>query len=71
VASGLDGAPLACPSLDPDRDACIHAGQVKAFVCPDNCRESWRTDPNTQSGLQSCKESFRACVRVCPRAQGQ
>ena len=53
----------ACQAGD---DACINAAQVKAFVCRDTCRDTWRADPTTTSGLATCKTSFRACVHACP-----
>lgn len=54
------------PPGDPNRDACVDAAQVKAFVCRDDCREQWRADPNVQTGLHFCRNQFRRCVQVCP-----
>jgi len=48
----------------PERDACIDAAQLLAFVCRDNCRENNNAGP----ALKACREDFRACIKLCPPA---
>jgi hypothetical protein len=48
----------------PERDACIDAAQLLAFVCRDNCRENNNAGP----ALKACREDFRECIKLCPPA---
>jgi hypothetical protein len=49
-------------------DPCIDAAQVTAFICRDNCRESFRANESAQEGIKNCRAAFRACVHACPPA---
>jgi len=42
-------------------DQCIDTAQVIAFVCRDQCRESFRL----ASALKECGKSFRGCIKNC------
>ena len=63
----LQAAKDMCPPPgDPNRDACVDAAQVVAFLCRDNCREQWRADTNIQTGLHFCRKQFKQCIQACP-----
>jgi hypothetical protein len=55
------GDPTQCAA---DRDTCVDAAQVKAFICRDTCRE----DATVRAGIKACAETFRGCMRQCPPA---
>ena len=44
---------------------CLDPYQVAAFVCRDNCRESFHNDATLQENIKNCRASFRACVALC------
>jgi len=48
---------------------CLDPFQIEAFVCRDNCRESFHNDQQLQDNIHNCRASFRACVHACPPAQ--
>ena len=43
-----------------DKDACIDAAQITAFICRDDAREA------AFPALNACNEAYQACVRACP-----
>jgi len=49
-------------------NTCLDPKQVAAFVCRDNCRESFHNDEALQENIKNCRASFRACVAACPPA---
>ncbi|MCU0231840.1 MAG: hypothetical protein MUC67_10755 [Acidobacteria bacterium] len=44
------------------RDRCIDAAQIAAFVCRDNAREAVNDE------LRVCREGYRTCIDGCPTA---
>lgn len=56
----------ACKNLyaagSPERDQCIDAAQVEAFICRDDAREA------ALPGKQACRAQFRTCLEGCPSA---
>jgi len=71
----LEAAKQACGApcdKNPDPatcDTCVDAAQVTAFVCRDTCRESWRHNTTVVALAQQCKDTFKACVALCPHIQ--
>ena len=61
------GSRLQCRALyttgTPERDQCIDAAQVVAFVCRDTCQENVDA-----AGLAQCRDTFRSCIVLCPPA---
>jgi hypothetical protein len=59
-----------CCDNDPGScyNQCVDGKQVDAFVCRDNCRESFHNDTQLQQNIKNCRAAFRACVQVCPPA---
>jgi hypothetical protein len=49
-------------------DTCTDQAQVDAFTCRDNCREEFHMGPGPTE-IESCRATFRECVRACPPAQ--
>ena len=43
-----------------DKDACIDAAQITAFICRDDAREA------AFPAMNLCRETYHACVRACP-----
>jgi hypothetical protein len=64
AAKDACGAP--CAPGDQACDACVDAAQVTAFVCRDDCRESWRSNGVVAALKESCTTTFRACIGACP-----
>jgi hypothetical protein len=60
----LDAAKESCRDRfakgTPERDQCIDAAQIAAFVCRDTCREGVSAD------LRACRVAFRTCILGCP-----
>ena len=68
AATKACGAP--CQSSDMACTGCVDNAQVVDLECRDTCRDSWRTNPTVISMLQSCQNSFKACIQKCPPANG-
>jgi hypothetical protein len=67
AAKDACGAP--CAPGDEACDSCVDAAQVTSFVCRDDCRESWRSDPVVGALKDSCTTVFKACIGACPPLQ--
>jgi hypothetical protein len=50
-------------------NTCVDTKQVDAFVCRDNCRESFHNDATLQQNIKNCRNAFHVCVGQCPPAQ--
>lgn len=50
------------PGGSAERDRCVDAAQIAAFVCRDNAREAVNDE------LRVCRESFHRCIEACPPA---
>jgi hypothetical protein len=48
------------PNDPAQRDRCVDAAQIAAFVCRDNAREAVNDE------LRVCRESYRGCIDACP-----
>jgi hypothetical protein len=58
-----------CNATNQCYDDCLDPKQVDAFVCRDDCRETFHADTVLQQNIKNCRLSFRACVDACPRVQ--
>ena len=59
------GAP--CMS-NPTCDTCVDGAQVDAFICRDDCRESWHQNTTVQALELSCRDTFKVCIGACQPA---
>ena len=60
-----------CCANDPSScyNTCVDPKQVDAFVCRDNCRESFHSNATLQQNIRNCRAAFHTCVQACPPAQ--
>lgn len=63
----LDSAKTDCRALyakgSDDRNHCIDAAQITAFMCRDTCRENL-----DRAALRECRKAFHQCMVACPPA---
>ena len=61
VCAGLCGADTACFG------SCVDQAQVPAFNCRDDCEVTHRTNGGDLA-VDVCRQDFKNCVALCPRA---
>ena len=67
LQASKDSCARTCGENESCRDSCVDQAQVDAFVCRDNCHESFRTGGG-EAAVEACRQQFRGCVLGCPPA---